>query len=89
VFVPQIPGPSRQVAIGATISLLFFGTVLLCLNGCGTTLSSAVVECKLNALEHLIDQTGGDPMRVTPYDGAELVERVKACHEAPADAGQR
>lgn len=89
MFVPQIPGPSRQVGIGATVSLLVFGAVALCLNGCGTALSSAVVECKLNALEHLIDQTGGDPMRVTPYDGAELVERVKACHAAPAGAGKQ
>lgn len=86
MYMPQVPAPARQIAIGAALSLLVFGTVLLCLSGCAST-TPALIECKLRALEHLIEQTSGDPMRVTPYDGAELVERVKACHAKPGDAG--
>jgi hypothetical protein len=87
MFAPQIPSLARHITLGAAISLVVFGALALFLSGCGTTLSASLVECKLNALEHLINATGGDPMNVTPYDGAELVQRVKACHAKP-DAGQ-
>jgi hypothetical protein len=87
MYMPQVPGPAHQIAIGAALSLLVFGSALLCLNGCAST-TPTLIECKLRALEHLIEQTDGDPMRVTPYDGVELVERVKACHAAPGDAGK-
>jgi hypothetical protein len=66
--------------------VLFFGALALCLDGCGAVVSPSTIECKINALEHLIDEVDGDPMRVTPYDGAELVRRVNECRAA-ADAG--
>jgi hypothetical protein len=88
MFAPQIPSLARHITLGAAISLVVFGALALLLSGCGTALSASLVECKLNALERLIETVDGNPMNVTPYDGTELVERVKACHAKAADAGQ-
>lgn len=83
MFVPQTPSPAHQITIGAGLSLLIFGTLLLCLNGCGSAGITPAVRCKLEALRVLPD----DPMMVTPYDAVDLIQRIKAC-EAPADAGK-
>ena len=84
MFVPQTPSPARQITVGAGISLLVFGTLLLCLNGCGAGINSQVAQCKLDALRVLPD----DPMMVTPYDAVDLIHRIKACDSGSADAGK-
>lgn len=76
MFVPQTPSPLRQIGIGAALSLLAFGALLLSLNGCG---SATTAQCKLNALKILPD----DPKMVTPYDAEDLINRLKACEAGP------
>lgn len=81
MLAPQTPGPAAQFAIGTAISLVAFGALCLCLNGC---VNSSTVECKLSALDALPK----DPMMVTPYDAVDLINRVHACDRgAAADAG--
>jgi hypothetical protein len=81
MFVPETPGPARQIVIGAAVSLLVFGALALMLHGCGAA-TPMVVQCKLDALKVLPE----DPQMVTPYDAVDLINRLKACH-APADGG--
>lgn len=83
MFVPQTPSPAQQITIGAGLSLLVFGALLMFLNGCGASVNSQVVQCKLDALRVL----PSDPMMATPYDAVDLIERIKKC-EATADAGK-
>jgi len=59
-------------AIGITLSL-----------GCGSAVTPALVQCKLEALRVL----PADPEQATVADARDLVSRIKACHAAP-DAGQ-
>lgn len=84
MLVPQTPGPAKQIAIGAALSLLAFGALNLFLNGCGAAVTPQLVECKLNALKIL----PRDPMQVTFADGVDLVERLNACEAGP-DAGAK
>lgn len=84
MLVPQTPGPAKQIAIGAALSLLTFGALNLFLNGCGAAVTPQLVECKLNALKVL----PRDPKMVTPYDLEDLVNRVNACEAGP-DAGAK
>jgi len=81
MFVPETPGPARQVVIGAAVSVVAFTLLALMLNGCGAA-TPLLVQCKLDALKILPD----DPRMVTPWDAVDLVNRIKACH-APADGG--
>lgn len=83
MLAPQTTGPVRQIALGLLISLFFFGALCLCLDGCGATLTGAVVECKLNALKVLPD----DVRFVTPYDAVDIWQRVRACDAAATDGG--
>jgi hypothetical protein len=84
VYNPQVPGPLSQIALGAAIGLLAFGAFVLC-QGCGAT-NPQLVQCKLDALKILPD----DPRMVTPYDGVDLINRLKACELAPSgDAGAK
>jgi hypothetical protein len=57
--------------------------VLTVLAGCGQQLTPRVAQCRLEALKPLPD----DPLAVTPYDVADLVDRLKACRDNP-DGGQ-
>lgn len=82
MYVPVTPSPIRQIAIGAGISLAAFALFNLLSTGCGASLSSAVIACKLDALKILPD----DPRMVTPYDAVDLINRLKACHNV-TDAG--
>ena len=81
MYVPETPGPAYQIALGAAIGLITFGLLLLT-QGCGSSLTPQLVQCKLDALKILPD----DPMHVTVFDAVDLVERIQACH-APADGG--
>jgi hypothetical protein len=51
--------------------------------GCGSAVTPALVQCKLEALRVL----PADPEQATVADARDLVARIKACHAAP-DAGQ-
>jgi hypothetical protein len=83
MFASQTPGPAAQITLGTAISLVAFMALSLFLNGC-STMSSALVQCKLDALKVLPD----DPMRATVYDAVDVIERVRACHNDAADAGK-
>lgn len=65
----------REIAVGVLIG---FG--LLAPFACA---NSALVQCKLAALEVLPD----DPGMVTIYDAVDVIERVKACRRVHADGG--
>lgn len=60
------------------------GFALVCLFGCSVagTLPQSV-QCRLNALTVLPK----DPKMATVADAIDVVNRVKACDAAPADAG--
>lgn len=84
MFAPQTPGPATQILISTCLSLLAFGALCVFLNGCGSSLTPQLVECKLNALRVL----PRDVKMVTPYDVEDLYVRLESCHrEAAADGG--
>lgn len=68
----------REMAIGVVVGMLVFGLPLAC--GAGVT---PLVRCKLEALKILPD----DPLKVTPYDAVDLIERLEACRRAQSDGG--
>ncbi len=68
----------REIAAGVVIGVCVFGVLVGCLGG-GL---SPVVRCKLDALKVLPE----DPMQATAYDAVDVIERLKACHRAQADA---
>lgn len=87
MHMPFVPRPSRELVVSVAIGTLLWALaalVFVCFAGCAG--SSALLQCKVDAVDALLESVNGDPMRVTPYDGVELVQRVKACHRA-ADAG--
>ena len=67
---------SRILAITLGLSVLA---------ACGTTATSAVIRCQLDALRALPE----DPMQVTVFDSVDLVTKLKACREPAADAGAK
>lgn len=69
----------REIAAGVVIGVGVFALLVGCMGG-GL---SPLVRCKLEALRVLPD----DPGMVTIYDAVDVVERVKACHQAQADGG--
>jgi hypothetical protein len=70
-----------EVALGTALGLVFFAAGSIAFSGCGA--SSALVQCKLDALDVLPE----DPRHATVYDAVDVIQRVRACHDAPADGG--
>jgi len=79
---PQTRGisPLMQIALGALIGIVAIGVPAAC--GGGTQVT-ALMLCQLDALKILPK----DPAMVTPYDAADIVTRVRACHLVEADGG--
>jgi hypothetical protein len=69
-----------QIAVGAVIGIVAIGLPAAC--GGGTQVT-ALMLCQLDALKIL----PRDPAMVTPYDAADIVTRVRACHRAEASDG--
>jgi hypothetical protein len=72
--------PPQDISFGFAVGVVTLGT--LAMPGCGASLTQAetvqrVALCKLEAVKVL----PADPMLVTPYDLADVVERLKACRE--------
>jgi hypothetical protein len=79
----------QDIATGFAISITVLGT--LAVPGCGGALppkavaAARLAECKLEAVRVL----PADPGMITPYDLADVVERLQACRKAQqqADSG--
>jgi hypothetical protein len=70
--------PLRQIALGMVIGVIALGIPVACAGG----QLSPLVRCKLEALKVL----PADPMNATVYDAVDVIQRVRACHQA-ADGG--
>jgi hypothetical protein len=64
------------------VARIALGFALLGSAACGSGLTPALVECKLNALRVLPE----DPNQATVADARDVIGRLKACH-AQADGG--
>ncbi len=71
MYVPVIQRQLAPLAIGALVGLV----IVAIPSGCGASLNSAVVTCKIDALKFL----PSDPQMATPYDAVDLINRLKAC----------
>lgn len=67
------------------VAVVMVMAALEALAGCGAAVTPQLVQCKLDALRVL----PSDPKMFTPYDGEDLINRLKACESAaaPGDAG--
>lgn len=74
--------PIVQIAAGLVVALLAFGLAPAAC-GAGGQLTP-LMRCKLDALKILPK----DPAMATPYDVADIVTRIRACHEEAADGGK-
>jgi hypothetical protein len=68
------------MALGVGIVMLALGLPL----ACGGVDLSPLARCKLEALRSLPE----DPGQVTLHDAVDIVQRVRACHQAESDGGQ-
>lgn len=69
-------GMATRIASRRLLGLLAW----LALFGCG---SPALVQCRVEAVKILPE----DPGQITPYDLADLVQRLNACKRMGGDAG--